>query len=570
MTLKKPLKSGTELMSHEQSGTSPGVDLIHEGSPDARDESNSGALRLRLDRIVRVKRYPVIAKVTIQRQRPDLKSLLEHIQSNADGAPPRLKAYLIREKLWDGESSTLTEKGLEVQHSGLYGATERGLYHIWYTDDDPLLGTRPVFLQRDTAFFDPGTTGWLSGSDARHSRFSVERSLPVNVLEDAYEGGKSRRTSQKLTLSTLEPEVICSPDQNAVLELKWDLDPADSCLSLKGQLDVLDFRQKTPTARPEAFEMEMYRFADYFSAVMHHIAGQYNGQWHDTDKRVVVELEQIQQNAGAVQNFAVASGSFPDLVTDFGSFASVKVENIPIKPANQSDAELWHRKWLETFYDEAYQPSEISRRKQACWLDHVAVADYELRLHETNNLLQLLSRESAPEAYWHVAALADLSPAKSKKQRLPITLLSKDALNLKGLVNQLAGGEVVQRIIYSDRYVHTKRQSRNLALVAACTSDAEGLLLTLEPQRDQVAELPDYWERQYFRKQHDNHGRFWIFIGASHTYCWECSIGLDFIRENPAGFVVEGTPGFTPKEEHELPHYLQDLVGNMKSVEAAQ
>ena len=553
-------------MSIQQSGASPRTNHDRERSPIARDQINSGALRLSLYRKLRVKRYPVVAKVTIQRQRPDLKSLLEHIQSNVDGTPLRLKAYLIREKLWDGESSTLTEKGLEVQHSGLYGATERGLYHIWYTDDDLLLGTRPVFLQRDTAFFDPGTTGWLSGSDARYSSFSVERSLPVSVLEGAYEGGKS----QKLTLSTLEPEVICSPDQNAVLELKWDLGPADSCLSLKGQLDVLDFGQKTPTTRPEAFEMEMYRFADYFSAVMHHIAGQYNGQWHDTDKRVVVELEQIQQNAGAVQNFTVASGIFPNLVTDFGSFASVKVENIPIKPANQSDAELWHRKWLETFYDVAYQPSEISRRKQAFWLDHVAVADYELPLHETNNLLQLLSRESAPEAYWHVAALADLSPAKSKKQRLPITLLSQDALNLKGLVNQLAGGEVVQRIIYSDRYVRTKRQNRNLASVAACISEADGLLLTLEPQGDQVDELPDNWERQYFRKQHDNHGRFWIFIGASHTYCWECSIGLDFIRENPTDFVVEGTPGFTPKEEHELPHYLQDLVGNMKSVEAGQ
>ncbi|PTB99095.1 hypothetical protein C9993_04800 [Marinobacter sp. Z-F4-2] len=508
--------------------------------------------------------------MTFQRQRPDLKLLLEHIQNNADATPLRLKAYLIREKLWDGDSSSLTKKGLEVEHSGLFGTTERGLYHVWYTEDDPLLGTRPVFIQRDTAFFNPGTTGWLSGNDARCSSLSVEQSLTVNALEDTYEGGKSQRTSQKLTLSRLEPEVICSPDQNATLELKWNLGPADSRLSLEGQLDVLDFGQRTPNSRPEAFEMETHQFADRFSAVMRKIADQFDGQWHETDQRMRVQLEQIQQHASAVQNFALASENFSNLITDFGLFASVKAENVPIKPVNQSDAELWHRNWLEACYDEAYQSSEKARQKQTCWLDHVALADYELPLLEANNLLELLSRESTPKAYWHAAALADLSPAKSKKQRLPITLLSGDALNLKRLVNQLAGGEVVQRIIYSDRYVYTSRQKRNLASVAACASDADGLLLTLAPNGDQEAELPDNWERQHFKKQHDNHGRFWIFIGASHTYCWECSIGLDFIRENSSGFVIEGTPGFTPKEEHELPHYLQELVRNTKSVEVAR
>lgn len=557
-------------MSTQQSGTSPRANDHRQRLPNNRGESNSGALRLNLARKVPVRRYPVIANVTFQRQRPDLKLLLEHIQSNADARPPRLKAYLIREKLWDGEASSLTEKGLEVERSGLFGTTERGLYHIWYTENDPLLGTRPVFIQRDTAFFNPGTTGWLSGNDARCSRFSIEHCLTVNALEDAYEGGKSQGTSQKLTLSRLEPEVICSPDQNATLDLKWNLGPADSRLSLEGQLDVLDFGQKTPTSRPEAFEMETHQFADSFSAVMRKIADQFDGQWPETDQRMRVPFEQIQQHASAVQNFALASANFSNLTTDFGSFASIRAENVPIKPVNQSDAELWHRNWLEAFHDEAYQSSEKSLQKQTSWLDHVALADYELPLKEGTNLLELLSRESTPKAYWHAAALADLSPAKSKKQRLPITLLSGDALHLKGLVNQLAGGEVIQRIIYSDRYVYTNRQKRNLASVAACASDADGLLLTLAPNGEQEAEMPDNWECQYFRKDHDNHGRFWIFIGASHTYCWECSIGLDFMREKPAGFVVEGTPGFTPKEKHELPHYLQDLVGNMKSVEVAR
>ena len=124
-------------MSTQQSGTSPRANDHRQRLPNNRGESNSGALRLNLARKVPVRRYPVIANVTFQRQRPDLKLLLEHIQSNADARPPRLKAYLIREKLWDGEASSLTEKGLEVERSGLFGTTERGLYHICllYTSD---------------------------------------------------------------------------------------------------------------------------------------------------------------------------------------------------------------------------------------------------------------------------------------------------------------------------------------------------------------------------------------------------------------------------------------------------
>jgi hypothetical protein len=72
-----------------------------------------------------------------------------------------------------------------------------------------------------------------------------------------------------------------------------------------------------------------------------------------------------------------------------------------------------------------------------------------------------------------------------------------------------------------------------------------------------------------FKKENNNHGRYWIFIGVSHTYCWECSSGLDFILESGDNFVVAGTPGFTPKDEHELPSYLQEAIQAMKPTEVA-
>ena len=68
-------------------------------------KTNKRALALLLTRNVQIKRYPVIAKVTFQRARPDLVSLLIAMEKNADTMPPRLKAYLKNEKLWEAETS---------------------------------------------------------------------------------------------------------------------------------------------------------------------------------------------------------------------------------------------------------------------------------------------------------------------------------------------------------------------------------------------------------------------------------------------------------------------------------
>ena len=246
-----------------------------------------------------------------------------------------------------------------------------------------------------------------------------------------------------------------------------------------------------------------------------------------------------------------------------GDFQSVQAKHIPIQPADQSDAEKWQRFWLEDFYSRKYQSSSEARKQQSEWLDHDALDDFELPLKEQQSLLSELSRESQPQAYWHIAAMADLTPSKSKKLRMPISLVNGDALDLDELLQQLSGGENIEHIIYSDRYVHTSRQSRNLNSVAACLAEAEGLLLTLDKQKGKEAELPDNWSREILQKKSDDHGRYWILIGGTkHTLCWECSSGLDFIRENGGQFTVDGSPTFTPKEVGELPRYLQDQVNN--------
>lgn len=533
--------------------------------PVKSSAGKAGSLALTLNRTVSLKRYPVIAKITFRRKRPDLVSLLKGMQSHSADMPPRLMTYLKQEALWD--ESEITDKGQQVLDSGLFEAKERGLYHIWYTDNDPLLGTRPVMMQRDTAFFDPNMQSWKKGADAIRSKFRVEQSLQLSVLEESFiDRNKTELKNISLLMTSLEPEVICSPEKSAEIQLEWTLGFSQSLLNLKGQLEMLYFQNKSGQNKPgsqlETVEFCIDGFDDRLDDVMASIASEFDGFWRPKKRRLEVQLEQIQHYPSAVQKFQIGSFSRSGLTSVMGEFQSVQAKHISIQPIDQSDAENWHLFWLESFYSKKYRSSTDARKQQAEWLDHRALHDFELPLKEQQSLLSELSRESQPQAYWHIAAMADLTPSRSRKLRMPISLVNGDSLDLNDLLQQLSDGEDIEQVIYSDRYVHTSRQARNLNTIADCLGDADGLLLTLDKQHEKEAELPENWSRKILQKENDNHGRYWILMGTKHIWCWECSNGLDFIREDGRQFSVDGSPTFTPKDVGELPQYLQDQINN--------
>lgn len=534
-------------------------------------KDNAG-LHITLKRKLEVKRYPVIAQLIFQRERKDLVSLLKATQQNPAGMPKRLTAYLQWEQLWDQEAASLTSKGKEVVDTGYVDEKEEGLYHIWYTDKDSLLGTRPLFIQRDTAFFDPdirsSSSAWKKSTDAISAGFGVLKACEINMLEETYDGQRTRQSQHRLTLKSLKPDVLCSSEVLTHLDLEWELGLRQSVVSLKGQLDVLDFSQKKKTLKPCILDLDIEDHHEHLNELLGVIASQLNGRWDDSAKRVALESRDVGENQQVIQDFELDKYNISELLTNVGVFGSIEVSHLPVMPADLDDAQQWHKAWLNNFHSKAYRKNSESRQQQSKWLDHKAIAEFDLPLKSGQELLNCFKREGQPESYWHAAAMMDLSPSNSKKHRLPITLMNSDVLDIKELVEQLTSGDSIHYMIYSDRYVHTNRQSRNLKSIASCVNIAEGLLMTLDPPRGKnEAELPENWERQILSKQNDNHGRYWVFIGNSHSWCWECSSGLDFIRDNNSKFTVEGTPGFTSKEEGELPKYLQETIKKIKNAE---
>ncbi|WJG28596.1 hypothetical protein QSU96_16560 [Vibrio furnissii] len=558
---KKQSSLSNELKTNNQSS----------GNNMSRNEKKQeikNRLSINLKRKIEVKRYPIIAQLTLKQERPDLVSLLKATQESPDTMPLRLMEYLKRERLWDSETFSLTDKGIEILDTGYVDVNERGLYHIWYTNNDELLGTRPLFIQRDKAFFEPMSKPWKKGTDARTSGFEVIDKCFVEVWEGIYDRQKCNHAKATRTLVSLEPEVICSPENSAQLDLEWQVSFSQSEVSLKGQLNVLSFSRKNKDSTVVGFEHKITSDKTYINNVLEAIATEFDGCWDESTRRISVMLEKIQQYPHAIQNFVIGSRNFPKLKTALGTFDGARIHQLPITPLNRHDAEQWHQAWLNHYHSEHYRSASDARQQQSIWLDHEAMVDFDLPLKSGQELLDCFERERNSESYWHVAAMEDLSPSRSRKKRLSITLMNNDMIDINELVEILTGGDSIQSVIYSDRYVHTSKQIRNLNSIASYFEDADGVLMTLKSTKyKNAAAVPENWQVHMFNKYSDNHGRYWIFIGKSYSWCWECTSGLDFIREDGGRLIVDGTPSFIPKEENELPQYLQHKINTIKTSE---
>ncbi|TVP12288.1 hypothetical protein [Shewanella sp. KCT] len=525
---------------------------------------------LTLRRSIKLKRYPIIAKVCFLRERPDLVSLLTTVKDGTVSISPRLSSYLKKEQLWD---SGLTKKGKAVLDSGLYESEERCLYHVWYTDHDSLLGSRPVLMQRDTAFSEPNFNILKKGRDASDSEFAVSESVNLAVLEEQLtDSRRSKLENKTLPLVSLNPEVIGVAQKTSQLELEWKLGFSQSVLKLAGSLDVLSFNNKpgnhnNPYSRPEEIRLSIDGYGSKLSVIMNSIAQKFNGHWQENDGRLAVPLAMVERYPSAVQNFQIGSYSQASLEAECGTFQSLQAVRIPIQPLTQTDANDWHQFWVQDYYGKSYCSSTEARKRQSAWLDHPALNEFELPLKEQRDLLNSLSKEATPEAYWHISAMADLTPSKSTKLRMPISFMNGEPLELKGLIRQLVGNAEIDHAIYSDRYVHTSRHYRNLSAIADCLPDTDGLLLTLSPKEGKISRLPENWAREFFEKNSDNHGRYLVLINMGRVWCWECTSGLDCIRESEGGYVIDGSPTFIPKESQELPKYLRDRVNALCSME---
>ncbi|ANC00171.1 hypothetical protein [Vibrio parahaemolyticus] len=526
---------------------------------------NKTNLSLQLCGKVRIERYPVVAEIMIERERADIAKLLARVAQGDEELPSRLSDYLQREQLLDMHNGQLTEMGHQVLQTKKMIVKERGLYHIWYVVKHALLGTIPIVIQRDTATGSPQGHEWKKGVDAQKSGFAVNKLTNVHLIEDVLDGHRSTKKAQLAGIVSIKPEVICASDAEKDTSLTWLLTENASKVSLSGTIDLLEFQNNKKVGASHSFDLDIENYHHQLELVLETIAPYFDGEWSPKTKRLSIGYETAAE-LKALDDFVLKNLPIETLATPVGNYA-LSLNKIPVAPLDHDDAKEWQLAWLKQFYLNAYPSHESLHREQARWLDHEAVTCFNLPFKVGEDLLRDLKHEGNSKIFWHVAALSDLTPSRSKAQRLPITLIDGDGLDLDALVHELTMQRKVQYAIYSDRYVYTKKQCENLATFAAAGAIEQGLLMTLSGSREKSFTVPSGWRSEFMAKQHANHGRYWVFIVNQEALCWEVSSGLDFVRRDEFGFSVAGQPSFMPKELGELPAYLQQAVIDVRAEE---
>ncbi|MFC6670772.1 hypothetical protein [Marinobacterium aestuariivivens] len=510
-------------------------------------------MKITLQRRLRVQRFPVLASVILRKSRPDIAELIRAAQQNPDAMPPRLMSYLRREGLWDTETKAITAAARQVLETGSVPARERGLYSIWYSDNDPLLGTRPLLLQRNTANWGPS---WDKAK--RHGDDSV---LAVTAPATCFV--HDGQAPQQLTLERLRPEVADAPEKSATLDLTWILVDQHSELLLQGDLELLGEAQKGKGQqrknRVERISLRLQWSRMQVPALLEQIATAQDYSWDADAQRA---LCWVPEDFGQLCNFEVAEHELLRLqCPENGSFEKVLLEQYPLKPKGKQVADQWRMRWLEQQFAGAYTSPEDALRQQKAWLQQPAMAGFELQPLQGQELLNRLDRRRAPESYWHLAALQDLAPTRHKRHRSVLTYQKGQTFDLTEFVERLTHGHPVQYCVYADPHYKNRWQAGNLEWIQSQLQAQQGRVLT---RAGELPRVPPRWDIETVSREDGGHDRFWVFVTDAGIHCWTCTTSLDFLIRDGHGNRVREVVTFAPIPEDQIPEFIEQAIDAMQ------
>lgn len=527
-------------------------------------------MSLVLTKTITVRRYPVIAQLSILRNRDDVAKLIGWMKRSPQDVPDRLRSFLEREKLWRGNQCT--QKGEEVFSSKKMLVSERGLYHIWYCYNDALLGTRPIFLQRDTAFEEPKLDIFLSGMQAKKSAFSKHNtSFSMPILER----GCTAEKVEMLELCSLFPEVIGKSTEEASLSCTWRLSSASSDISVSGTLRLVHIekgmvhKKKTNEYR---YQQHFQEGGEHWNPIMKHLL-QDKGIWRSKQQRLEVAHKSLgTHKQEIIQSFCAPQQQFPKpQLPDVGEFATASVNTVPMMPVKK-EAHLWQNDWVVAFYRQGFQAKSKAMAEQAKWLHHEAIHNCNLSILSAEEMMRICRKEKEWEAFWQIAAMEDLNPSDLKLKREAFTLTERD-FSVGEFWHRMGNGEEIKGLLYSDRYAGSRGKEGSKG---DNQSNLE-LLLDYYPHipvqvysEESFLSMRDSWKHfSISRKDPETHPRYWAVRTQKNIFYWSCDNSLTYIQRVEDRLQVKGVTTFTPILESRIPKYLKDAMQQFQHVEDA-
>ncbi|PVZ68912.1 hypothetical protein [Pelagibaculum spongiae] len=509
-------------------------------------------MRIKLKRQVTAICYQAVASVDVEQERLDVQKALEQVKSDFKRLPLRLVSYLEKEHLI--ENQQLTAEGEETYQTGRLASRERGIYRIWYLDNDEALGTRPLMLQREAEpvkgsyqqrsnFYHWPETERVSSDDSRHTEsdeifvIAGDKEYKKNIKNLNIEVINSGERTKKVTLD-LEFEVSLRKDRTYTAGFK-----------LGGDLPLFINNKQRSVAISEEYAVDLH--CDFMNEVSSYL----ETEWDEQHQRM---LSGAPDNKRSLSSFTHPKLKLEEIDTPYGGFDSGEVWQLPLMPEDRHEAEEWQKKWLNELYREDYFSSVQAQYRQQIWLSHPAVKHYELLVKSGKELLDCLDRQLNPVSFWHASAANYLIPQGAKSALPSIRLNKDDILEVSDLLRYLTLSEPVESIIYSDRHYKSSKHRRNMSELARLSGASFGRIFTT----DTSVKLPSDWQRTVIKSGKDNHDRYWILTTTSRHFIWTTTTSLDFIDFSVDESKVLSPVTFTQIKQNDLPEYLQEALPN--------
>lgn len=516
-------------------------------------------MQITLQRQVKAVCHQVLATVNVEQERPDLQRILKQVEDDIDRLPSRLIDYLEKEKLIKNNSVTML--GGEVIDSGKHSATERGLYQIWYLQDDAYLMQEPLLMQRVVAsntrkgnyqqrnqFYE-----WVETEKiGRNSKFHCE--FKTVFLNDATK--VKENNISKLCVEVLNTG-IKNKQQDLTLTLTYSLDKDKFQVDFKltGNLPTKINEREQLVEINNAYSDE--HNDDFMSSIIESIGM----QWEDSSLKALCNTP---KSHDALSSFIMSKQNLSAIDTCFGYFDSGEIKLLPIKPRDVVTAKEWQIQSLNRLFKSGYLSVPQANYSQQIWLAHLAVKDYKLPLLQGDELLHALDRQQNPMSYWHASTANFLIPTNTKTPLPSVTFKQGQALNINDLLRTLVLSEPIKHIIYSDRYYKSALHARNMLEIVRISGAKSGVIYSCEPN----AKIPEDWSLEVMQNKKDNHDRYWIIETMNRTIIWKVTTSLDFIDFSHKTPKIQSPTTFVQLEQSDLPDYLQQALSTNIAKEA--
>lgn len=411
-------------------------------------------------------------------------------------------------------SGGLSALGEEVAESDEAPVPEQGVYRLWLAKH-PLMGQRVLAVERLASKRDQQWFEAIKPLDFQPDLGKVF----CSVVD-----GRTRFMVRGFPSNHAEPGGLGHPT-DARCRLRWtlDFDQNRDQWQIEGEIEARSSNGKHEL-RPVHHQPESLGI-DLWPVIAQWGRGPLSGfgQWQESERRLAVSFADLDEEA---RDFFCMNIPLPRAeVPGMGAFDNVTLEEVPVGPRSNQDAQRWAMDAFLRFLaaEPGYRSRAEVREQFALLTEDTPLEAFGPTLPPHDELLEMSATDL--ERFWSLAAPVDLAPfpvsaeergalqigapaaapSAPEAPRGIVRIPYRGGWSMRRLVDQLLQGVVPRRVLLCDRYVRGFDNLETLKiLVAALRSSAPDVAVDIwtgeeEAEFDKVKSIVGTTPRSYLQ-----------------------------------------------------------------------